>query len=91
MARKPASVVRPIQQSTYRCPACGEVVDNSRMDQVRLHHQHVLEAPFPPAWFNERANTPRPVPDVAPHEPRGTSVRGGFGLSAEARLRRYGH
>ena len=91
MARKPASVVNPIEQSTYRCPACGEVVDNSRMDQVRVHHQHVLDAPFPPPWFSQRANTPRLATDLIPNEPRPTTTADAFGMSAEARLRRYGH
>jgi hypothetical protein len=26
----------------YECPACGEMVDNRRADEVRLHHDHVL-------------------------------------------------
>jgi hypothetical protein len=26
----------------YRCPACGELVDNTDWDAIRLHHDHVL-------------------------------------------------
>jgi hypothetical protein len=33
------------RQNRYRCPACGEWVDNNDHTAVRLHHQHVLRAP----------------------------------------------
>ena len=26
----------------YRCPACGEMVDNRQREAVRFHHDHVL-------------------------------------------------
>jgi hypothetical protein len=30
------------QRNFYRCPACGEMVDNRRLDEIVLHHSHVL-------------------------------------------------
>src|SRR3954464_3753915 len=29
--------------NVYRCPACGETVNNSDLAAVRRHHQHVLQ------------------------------------------------
>jgi hypothetical protein len=26
----------------YRCPACGEQVDNDSPEEIRFHHSHVL-------------------------------------------------
>ena len=26
----------------YRCPACGEMVDKKDVEQITLHHAHVL-------------------------------------------------
>jgi hypothetical protein len=26
----------------YRCPACGEMVDNKSMQEITEHHSHVL-------------------------------------------------
>lgn len=28
----------------YKCPGCGEMVDNRDRDSVRLHHDHVLHS-----------------------------------------------
>jgi hypothetical protein len=30
------------QRNFYRCPACGEMVDNRKLDEIVLHHAHVL-------------------------------------------------
>jgi hypothetical protein len=30
------------QANFYRCPACGEMVDKRRVDEIVLHHSHVL-------------------------------------------------
>jgi hypothetical protein len=35
------------QSSSYRCPECGAEVDNRQIEQVRLHHDHVLH----PQWY----------------------------------------
>ena len=37
-------------ENRYRCPACGEMVNSSEVEEVRLHHDHVLH-PARPAWF----------------------------------------
>lgn len=34
----------------YRCPGCGQEVDNEQADAVREHHAHVLH-PRPPNLF----------------------------------------
>ena len=90
MASKPRSVVTPVEESTYRCPGCGEFVDKRHMDEVLRHHQHVLHAP-PSTWFVSRRETSRTGTNASAEgdpQPRknDTSV-----VSAEARLRRYGH
>jgi hypothetical protein len=38
--RKFEQTARP---NVYRCPACGETVNNSDLAAVRRHHQHVLQ------------------------------------------------
>jgi len=35
-------------QSFYRCPACGEMVDNHDRAAVGFHHDHVLHPRFDP-------------------------------------------
>ena len=55
MSLKPQSFVAPVGESFYRCPGCGESVDTRRMDQVREHHHHVINRPYPPAWFTARS------------------------------------
>ena len=30
------------QRYFYRCPACGEMVDNRDLDAIVIHHAHVL-------------------------------------------------
>jgi hypothetical protein len=30
------------RKNSYRCPACGEMVDNDNWEAVRFHHDHVL-------------------------------------------------
>ena len=73
------------------------MVDQRRMDDVLLHHQHVVRGEFPPAWFrwwdsnpatSSRDRNPAPTGSSAaePKPPQQTRE-----LSAEARLRRYGH
>jgi hypothetical protein len=32
----------PAKNDFYRCPACGEMVDNRDRAAVRFHHDHVL-------------------------------------------------
>jgi Zn-finger nucleic acid-binding protein len=95
MALEPSSVVQQVEEQqdshTYRCPGCGEWVDNREMKQVLAHHQHVIFRSYPPAWFSSPANRthsgaaePRPQQrkvQVQPNERRG----------AEKRARRYGH
>jgi hypothetical protein len=34
--------LQPATETSYRCPGCGEIVDNHDLDAVRFHHQHVL-------------------------------------------------
>jgi hypothetical protein len=29
-------------ENSYRCPACGEMVENRDLGAVRFHHDHVL-------------------------------------------------
>ena len=94
---KPDSAVRPIENPTYRCPGCGEMVDQRRMDEVLLHHQHVMQREFPPAWFrwwdSNPATSSRDRNPAAAAEKTGqrTPPPRPHELSAEARLRRYGH
>ena len=90
MARKSDSAVRPIEEPTYRCPGCGKMVDSRRMEEVLLHHRHVIEPQFPPAWFNTRTNATQQVPSER------ASLRNSFRRNApvlppEARVRRCGH
>lgn len=34
---------RPVEElKTYRCPACGKMVDNYDREAVRVHHDHIL-------------------------------------------------
>jgi hypothetical protein len=49
---------------TYRCPGCGETVDNLDREAVRLHHDHVLRPRQNPFAFMQF---------LAPHA--GRSVR----------------
>jgi hypothetical protein len=30
------------ERKTYRCPACGKMVDNRDREAARFHHDHVL-------------------------------------------------
>jgi uncharacterized protein YlaI len=30
------------QMHFYRCPACGEMVDNKSLEEITEHHSHVL-------------------------------------------------
>ncbi|HEX4641136.1 MAG TPA: hypothetical protein VH252_07100 [Chthoniobacterales bacterium] len=32
----------PARDKFYRCPACGEMVDNTNRESIRFHHHHVL-------------------------------------------------
>ena len=96
MAIKPESVTSSEPGgSVYTCPGCGEKVDSRQMDQVLVHHQHVIvPAAFPPAWFQRTPDGTRSVA-VLNHQEAGRGERTGAGqtsaVSAEARLRRYGH
>jgi hypothetical protein len=49
----------PISENLYRCPGCGEMVNNRDVDAIRLHHQHVLRprGSFVVTPFYERAET----------------------------------
>ena len=88
MAQRPRSSVADVEESTYRCPGCGQIVDSRRIDEVLEHHQHVLHRPYPPQWFTARdrmgsstarGETLRPaVPERSPP-------------SAAVTSRRYGH
>jgi competence CoiA-like predicted nuclease len=42
------------QRNFYRCPACGEMVDNRRLDEIVRHHAHVLH----PNHFVSSKSTP---------------------------------
>jgi hypothetical protein len=91
MASKPRSIVSPVENSTYRCPGCGELVDDRRMDEVLLHHQHVLNASFRSTWFDSRRETSGTATNALAQrepEPRKSDTSA---ISAEARLRRYRH
>ena len=52
----------------YRCPACREMVDRRRMDEVIIHHSHVLH---PNRWhFDGRDTRPRRAGGRRPAEHR---------------------
>ena len=91
MASKPRSIVTPVEESTYRCPGCGELVDNRHMDEVLRHHQHVLHAQFPPTWFDSRRETSRTATNARAENELQPRKNHTSAVSAEARLRRYGH
>ncbi len=59
--------------STYRCPGCGQTVDDGRLDQMIHHHQHVIvTAEFPPLWFRRTPDGSRsPAARPAGNEQRG--------------------
>ena len=85
---KPESIIQPVEEALYRCPGCGQRVDSRRMEEVLLHHQHVLAPAYPPAWFKSRATH---LQGTTPREPHQTeSPRPGFARSPSD-LRRYGH
>jgi hypothetical protein len=44
-AKTPDRLIKPTENS-YRCPACGEMVDNTDRESVRVHHDHVLHPRF---------------------------------------------
>src|SRR5687768_1910298 len=97
-AMRPNSTVKPVEDPTYRCPGCGELVDQRRMDDVLLHHQHVMRGEFPPAWFRWWDSNPatssrdRNPADARDHTgSQRPPAQNAHELSAEARLRRYGH
>jgi uncharacterized C2H2 Zn-finger protein len=43
----------------YRCPGCGQMVDNERRDEIQIHHRHVIEQSMPPLWFQQTAASER--------------------------------
>jgi hypothetical protein len=43
---RPQEQKPPAPQDSYRCPACGQMVENRDMDAVRFHHYHVLHPHF---------------------------------------------
>jgi PHP family Zn ribbon phosphoesterase len=54
MALTPETLLNPLTHSadvTYRCPACGEMVDNRCKAEVFRHHDHVLHPQFRPEWY----------------------------------------
>jgi hypothetical protein len=36
----------------YRCPACGEMVDNKSVEEITEHHSHVLHPERYPGLFS---------------------------------------
>jgi hypothetical protein len=50
-------------KSSYRCPACGETVDNRDLDAVRFHHHHVLH-PRLDLYVTLPAFVPRIAPEA---------------------------
>jgi len=45
-AKKRDRTGTPLRKNFYRCPACGEMVNNTDRESVGLHHDHVLHPPF---------------------------------------------
>jgi hypothetical protein len=94
MAKQPDAFVHPVEERSYRCPGCGELVDSSRMEQVLKHHQHIVRQHYRRASLN---NTPhaRHTATHAATQPtstqRGTSANAFNGEAAERQRRRYGH
>ena len=88
MSLKPQSSVVPVEDIFYRCPGCGETVDQRRMDDVLEHHRHVLHQPYPPSWFTASREA---VASPATPQRRDASRQESPESSAAARLRRYGH
>ena len=73
-AKKRDRTGTPPPKNFYRCPACGEMVDNTDRESVGLHHDHVLHPPFyrfailpmPPATkirASDSAGVNRPISD----------------------------
>jgi hypothetical protein len=42
MKMKKERLEKPAKEDFYRCPACGEMVDNRDRAAIRFHHDHVL-------------------------------------------------
>ena len=93
MAQNPDPLARATDESSYRCPGCGKIVDSRRIEQVLQHHRHVLEQQYPPAWFNvttrpqRTTNASTKVVQAERDAPSPTRN----GDSAELQRRRYGH
>ena len=88
------TAVRPDDDgSSYRCPACDEMVDGRRMADVLEHHQHVLRPAIRPAWYEHSAASMHEAPErrgaEEPHPLR--VLPDPDSGSAGARGRRYGH
>ena len=97
MALQPKSFAKAAdepEQFSYRCPGCGEMVDERRMSDVLEHHRHVIQPAYPPAWFQQAISGPyqssRSRSDTAP-QARPFQARDSSGTSAESTSRRYGH
>ena len=91
MASKPRSVVTSVEESTYRCPGCGKLVDKQSISQVLEHHQHVLHASGRSAWFDRQPNaetTQVSANKTAQAIDRRSDTNA---VSPEVLLRRYGH
>ncbi len=59
MTREDFAALSPEEQRNfYRCPACGEMVDNRQLEEIMLHHAHVLH-PRLFAMANLSAASPR--------------------------------
>src|SRR5436305_9862428 len=60
MALEPDAPVVQHTDASYRCPGCGELVDSRRLQDVLVHHQHVLHPPPAQYWFQVPAESTGP-------------------------------
>ena len=58
------------EASLYRCPGCGEMVDNRRVDEIQLHHRHMIEQPIVQQWLQTTGRLPQTVKSDGLHLPR---------------------
>ena len=87
------TIVRPTNKSSsYRCPACGEMVDNDQIADVLEHHQHVLRPSAPSAWAVQTPASPHDFVGTPKTETQPLRVLPEpASRSAEGPARRYGH
>ena len=94
MARKPNSIVRPVEEpseATYQCPGCSETVDSRNIADVLAHHQHVLRPTAPLLWFQQTLEAARFASGPSRSEAKSAAPREQIAASPDARWRRYGH